>query len=78
MKKLSWKFLNSLEELGLLLKSTSEIIENEPNKKIGLLEGTPGASWLKSMLADKLTITTSQRQETTRAGKGTITEKQEV
>ena len=33
MKKLSWKFLNSLEELGLLLKSTSEIIENEPNKQ---------------------------------------------
>ena len=43
-----------------------------------MLEGTPGASLLKSMLADKLTITTSQTQETIRAGKGTITEKQEV
>ena len=56
MKKwvISWKWLNLLEESGLLVKEVSETIKNEVKEQkrgfLGILLGTLGASLLGNLL----------------------------
>ena len=52
--------MNSLEKSGLLIKSVSETIKNEPKEQKGgvlaMLLGTLGASLLENLLTGKVKI----------------------
>ena len=76
---ISWKYLKSIEESGLLIIGVSETIQNEAKEQKGrfleMLLGTLGASLLGNLLTSKgvtiageEAIATSHRQSTLRAG----------
>ena len=70
------KIIKPLEESGLLIKGTSEAIENEAKEQkdgfLSLLLGTLGAIWLENLFAGKETKAQKWGQGVIKAGDGVI------